>query len=523
MMLEPSPTAYSMKQEKIYLTLVLLIAAAARLFQLGHFNMWFDEAATWIIANRSIPEILSLTRTDNTPPLHFILMHFWLKTGAESDFALRLPSVLIGFLSVYMTYRLGKILVGTKAALLAALISALSFSQVQHSQQFRMYSLQVLLALCSTYCYIKGLREDKLSAWAGWFISGVLMFYNHLFAVFLFFSQWLFFILSWKIYGQRWKKWLGSNVLLAIFCLPWLPVILSQMGRIQENYWVPPATPRKIFWMATQLMGGTMLMRRALSVALPNIPLFIVSLGGFIALIRSKERDKAFLPIMFLTPPVMVYIISNFGQSLFVFRYFLYVVPFLHLIMAYWIVKGFRNWGKRAVLLCFVGSLIGLLAAYYSVSFYSVPQRRSVREAYERLHQVAHDGDVIIHHASGLYCLETYFVGCRYDRDGFQDYVWREAPPPFYFGRFFFPKGRNITDIDEFSQRERVWVLTSPSAIELRREDLNIPRSRLKEVLDSLQVTVTGLGDKLEQHGFKMRYKEMINDLILFEFVKQEG
>ena len=516
-------TTDSEAREKLYLAIVMIIAAVARIFHLGHFGMWFDEAFSWHLGNLPISRIIEIEKLDNTPPFYHILLYFWLKTGASSDAVVRLPAAIFGFLSVFMTYKLGRLLFNPGTALFAALIGALSFCQVQYSQENRMYSLQILLGLISTYYFIRCLRGGEIWHWIVWLIAGIMLFYNHLFAVFLFAGQWVYFIVDWKRSRLWWKRWLVLNLILAAACALWTPVIIRQMGAIQDNYWVLPVSPLEIIKVSLRLLGGTDLGDRHILTAILDLPFVLLSVIGLAALIRGKYSEKLLLPIIFFLPFIIVYIISIGRQSLFFFRYFIFLTPYLHLMMALGLNKGLKCAMRYIAGISVIISSLVFLASYYSVSHYSEPQRMATREMSFKLQEIAAPGEVVIHNIYGDLSFEPYFVSLRYNSDRFDEYVWRDKPAPFYFGGALYDTSRNISGMKRFPKRDKIWIVTRISeSAELNEVGLPVlPIDRYDRWENSL-MDPARFWNELRENGFALKDKYRFDELLLCEFVREE-
>jgi mannosyltransferase len=86
----------------------------------------------------------------------------------------RLLSALFGVLTIPMVYVVGHQLFNKEAGLVGALILALSPFNVYYSQETRMYSLMVLLALLSLYFFWRFLQQSNLVSSAGYVVSTTL-------------------------------------------------------------------------------------------------------------------------------------------------------------------------------------------------------------------------------------------------------------------------------------------------------------------------------------------------------------
>ena len=521
-----SNTSLSRKnRDKTLLFLILLIAVGTRLFYLGHYGMWFDEAFTWHLAHISIPKIIELARIDNTPPLYHILLNLWMKTGVSSDFMVRIPALIFGVIAVFWTYKLGHLLYDTQTALLSALITALSFSQMHYSQENRMYSLQIMLGLMSTFYFVKGLRTGRIIHYLGWLFSSLLLFYNHLFAVFLIGGQWVFFLINLKYYRVQIKNWLIFNLLLGLGCAYWLPVIFHQMGVIQDDYWVAEATIIEVIKVGMRFFGGTDLGNRYILTALLNIPLLLAAGLGISAMLRRNNCEKYLLLVLFLFPIVAVYIMSQVRQSLFYYRYFIFIVPYLHIIMALGLTK-LRLRLPRIILFAsvIIVSLI-FLVSYYAVPTYSRPNRLLHREAAFALQKMAAPGEALIHQGPGLITVESYYIFKRYLGDSLEHYVWLNRQIPFFCGGVLYDeKSLNISETGDLAERERIWVATVIlGEAEFNEYGLPVFESKTTDPQRQDILKPDKLWRDLSQAGFILKTREQFDKIWLFEFVKGEG
>jgi mannosyltransferase len=138
-----------------------------------------DEAASWGQAKDSLADLIKRTAHDNYPPLHNLALFAIIKLFGDSEWCLRLPSVIFGVANIVVLYWLGAMTVGRAAGLIGAVLLALSPFHLWYSQEARTYSL---LALCATLyaatCF-HYLRAPSLprSAWVS--LAGLALVYAH--------------------------------------------------------------------------------------------------------------------------------------------------------------------------------------------------------------------------------------------------------------------------------------------------------------------------------------------------------
>lgn len=146
----------------IVLIPILLLAFGLRVWDLAEHNLWWDEGIGVWVARLPLWEGVRWTATDSHPPLHYMVLHLWRRVAGEGEYVLRFPSVVAGFLTVVLTYRLGRSLGGDATGVLAALLVALSRFSIVWSQEVRMYGLATTLSTASLWAAIELWKQGLL-------------------------------------------------------------------------------------------------------------------------------------------------------------------------------------------------------------------------------------------------------------------------------------------------------------------------------------------------------------------------
>jgi len=97
---------------------------------------------------------LSIADYSVHPPFYYFVLHFWMGLG-EDLYTIRLLSVLISTACIPCIYLLGREILSSPGALVAATLMAIAPFQIFHGQQARMYPLLTLLVL-ATACFFYG-------------------------------------------------------------------------------------------------------------------------------------------------------------------------------------------------------------------------------------------------------------------------------------------------------------------------------------------------------------------------------
>lgn len=88
--------------------------------------------------------------SDTHPPGYYLFMLPWTRVAGTSLWAMRVPSAVLGTLSIALVYVLGTLVIGPVAGATAAALVALSGYHVFWSQVARMFSLACFLGLAAT-------------------------------------------------------------------------------------------------------------------------------------------------------------------------------------------------------------------------------------------------------------------------------------------------------------------------------------------------------------------------------------
>src|SRR5579884_3491295 len=104
-------------------------------------QFWMDEAITTGIASHSLSAIPGILRHDGSPPLFYLLLHFWIRLFGPGETATHSLPLLFGLLTIPAGMWAGWSLFGRRAGMYAAVLFAFSTFLTQYAQETRMYEL----------------------------------------------------------------------------------------------------------------------------------------------------------------------------------------------------------------------------------------------------------------------------------------------------------------------------------------------------------------------------------------------
>lgn len=172
---------------------------------------------------------------DSTPPLYYLLLHYWMLLFGNSEVVIRSLSFICHVLTVTVIFFIArKLIKSTITQLLLSLTVLLNPFLLQYAFEARPYSLLAFLTVLAVYFVL-----TKKNILAG--IVLALSIFTHNFGVFNFiaFATWWFYTNKNKLKTKEGLEFLGFP-LLAI--LLWGGVIWNQWTKVAEGFWIKQAT-----------------------------------------------------------------------------------------------------------------------------------------------------------------------------------------------------------------------------------------------------------------------------------------
>ncbi len=411
------------KDKKIIYLLagILLIGLFLRIYRLGYYSFWYDEALSITLARiNPITYFQHYISYMIDPPLFHLLLHFWSYLG-KSEFVLRSFSLIFGIISIVLVYKVGERLFNKRAGLIGAFMLALSPLNIYYSQELRCYSLLLFLTLLSTHFFIKLLKKNEPFSWIGYIIATLLCLYTHYSAFFFIFAQNCFFFFFFKQHKRIINKWIGSNFIILGLYLPWIKVLIKQIifGVFTKGLiaWMSKGSLRLIMQTFKIFnMGYNASHKIQLLALLLFMPIIVFTF------LRWKKNGKnlCLLVFLILIPMFTVTLISHF-ISIYSFRIFIYCSPFYYLILAYGI-DNIRSKTVRVALMSFFIILVFFPIQNYYRNFFPSPEKycregvhpkHDYRGAAEYLKKRYSEDAIIVYASPSAVHPFFYYLGCE--------------------------------------------------------------------------------------------------------------
>jgi len=372
------------KRECVAIALILVTAAALRIYNIGVQSLWFDEAASVRIVRQDFPTMMSSIKDDERiPPLHYWILHAWVRVFGHAEWSVRLPSALAGVGAVWALYFLTKRLFGVGAALVAALLLAVAPYQIQYSQEARSYSLMVLTSLLSCWLFVRLLDTypPKPRLDAAYVLAGAAALYSHLYAVFTLIAQALTYALEWTRSEKPFlgvRRWVVTQVAIVALFLPWLPIAIRWARSVGSGFWVEPMTLSDLWAAYVAYAGGS---RGAL------ILILVLALLGVVAQRRNVRAVSLMLALATL-PVVVPTIVSILTKPTFTPRYGIVAPAALYALAGCGVIALRNRIAQLVIALALVALSINGLRA--------IPNKPDWRGLVAHVEREARPGDYIV-------------------------------------------------------------------------------------------------------------------------------
>lgn len=202
------------------------MAAAIRLFRLGHQSLWIDEIFTWLAAGGGAHFSMRDVLENVHGPLPTLAVRACMLAFGEHEWALRLPSAIAGILTVPAMAWLAHRWLGRDTVIAAAWLTAGSPFLAWYSQEARNYAW-LILGACAATALLLELRHRCDAGGAARYLAaaafGVLS--NLSFALLVPLHLKLGLTGAPATLGARRRLLLAVAVVLALLASPWLPQI----------------------------------------------------------------------------------------------------------------------------------------------------------------------------------------------------------------------------------------------------------------------------------------------------------
>lgn len=392
------------------LIVIILIGLSLRLYNLGKHDFWFDEAMSIIGSHHLSRYIYDLQS------FYYLVLFIWSRLVPESEFFLRLSSVIFSTFSIFMLYKLGKRIFNERIGLLSAFFLSLSPFHIWYAQELRVYSLLFFSVVSYIYFFILALEKSKNKYWGYFTVLSIISIYFSPLTFFLIPAEFAF--INFTKYRYSIKKWLYSRLILLFSFLPFTIIFIYQLGIIKEIFWFAKPNFSSLLVTLENFALGYNAEQWAylvsdftiLIVVIINLYLYIFYAIKF----QDHRYGVKFCMLFTFFTMGLIFLVSQV-VSIYIDRQLIILLPFYYLLL------GLLFCSKKRIVRFFLSLYIGLILLslynYYSdylPSPYIHHQGSYIKKSFKPivkfLNQDVQKGDIIAYSNPGItFPLSFYF------------------------------------------------------------------------------------------------------------------
>ncbi|GGV20072.1 membrane protein [Actinomadura cremea] len=445
------------------------LTLAVSLIGIRRPSLWLDEAATISMASRSYGDMFAVfDHLDLVHALYYVIMRPWVLAFGTDEPAVRLPSALAAAAAAAGVTVLVRRLHGTTAGLLGGLAFAVAVQTSRWAQEARSYAMVAAVAVLATYLLVRAVEPDARRRWP-WFACYVpavmALGFLHLHGVLLVAAHGAT-LLAVRARPGIWLRWLAAAALAAA---PLVPFALAAQDQTRQVEWLPEPS-WDVVWTQVQFVCGS----RPLVV-----PVLTIAVIGAVAGLRPRTSPRSSprtssgaaprsVPLTavavpwLVLPTVLLLVVSMVGDPMFYYRYTVYTLPALSLLVGAGLARilaaaSSRN-ARATVLAVAVAALVGPSFQAHDAIRERTSRPENLRKAADAVAANARPGDAIVYLAG----IVRWNAAAYPDEFGRLDDVGMRVDPVTAANL----KGRDVFPRDlapKLARRDRVWVMNHRS------------------------------------------------------------
>ncbi|CAN5539760.1 N/A [soil metagenome] len=328
--------------------LLLLIATALRLYDIGGPSIWWDEGFSHRWATLPVAQVMHETQNeDYNPPLYYLTLNGWVRFFGDSVTSMRMPSAIASVIAVWLTYVIGCRLTSRGTALCAAAGMTFASFQIVYAHQARCYGLLLMFTLASIYFFLRILAERKFILSACYVLSTAAMLYLHVYGAFFLAMECAVVLAVWISRSPTKltiKRAIAVQAVLLAMLVPWFMFALSRAKAADGSFWLERPSVRYIARQFERLAGS----RSASAIMLL---LAVIAAYAMVKLWRQPKPEPmsqpaapvlpftpggaiAFLFSWMFIPHILPIIASHIAAPIYLDRYVIGTTPAMFLLAA---------------------------------------------------------------------------------------------------------------------------------------------------------------------------------------------
>ena len=344
-----------MKKIKNIHIAIIIIGILFNCISIFHPNLWFDEAYSVGLADKSFADIWKIGGNDVHPILYYWILHiiylithnlFGLSMNGTIIAYRVFSSVCISLLGILGFTHIKKDF-GEKTGALFSFFSYFLPVICIYAAEVRMYSLAVLLVtILAIYAYRLYKDDSKIKNWIIFGLSSLACIYVHyygLMAAGIINCVLLFYFIKQKKISSI-VKIMVSGVIQLIAYIPWIMYFMKQLSNVSKGFWIGFEFPKTLFQLIGVQFSGNL---EGKYDAIGFVLAILVFAYAIFRLVKSKKTDNdknnvaaiTSIAIYFAVILAAIVITAVLRTSILYFRYLFVITGLFIFFISYCIAK----------------------------------------------------------------------------------------------------------------------------------------------------------------------------------------
>lgn len=382
----PDSSLFTRKQATVVLLFIIFLGMVLRSLFLDS-SFWLDEITPLTFyRDSSVFGLLTTYYSTNNHLFYTLLEKLAVSAFGEQEWAVRMPAVLIGTLTIPVLYLLTRTIAGRWISLGVALLLSVSYQHIFFSQNARGYSAHLFFTLLATLFLLRGIKKDKVVHWIGYCLCMFLNMASIIASLSVLIAHFLIAVVAALVVQRRSKGgWMLFCRLAAVIFLSLLMVLHLYSIIFPQAYMVVQET-YKVQSAGFTLFSGEFLNEVLRGLRLNHLSLLLAAVipGLLVVAVGLKEMFRSsWLLLLGLSLPeiLLAAYLYKFGLTVSP-RFFLLALPFALLVATIglfetivWILRLLKL--EKLTTAAFSGAMLiaAAINAPTLVAYYKIPKQ----------------------------------------------------------------------------------------------------------------------------------------------------
>jgi mannosyltransferase len=355
-------------------------------FRIDKESLWLDEVVNLPASTGSWTQTWEfLKQVPEQHPFYYVLLRGWLTLGS-SEVVLRSMSALFALASLWAIFFLTRELFDDVVAMVVTVLLCFSPFHIFYGQEARMYSLLEVLAIVSSYFFLKSLTSTE-RRWPAWYaVAAIAGVYTHLFFFLVLATHVVFLLVRERSMSADVRRLARVYGAVTLAYLPWA-LLLMREGPGSESwrgirhvvFGIPHMLLRFSLGYA-ELAPNYDWQARIVALIRENVGILALAAGTFalltIVAIRVVLRypGNQRLVIWSFALPALVTILASPIVNLVSERYLIVSFPFYVILLGVAFVAFFRGRKSRRLIGAVAAASYTLVVGHALFAYYFDPR-----------------------------------------------------------------------------------------------------------------------------------------------------